>query len=149
VVPGDQPIDEDDENDEGGPGGPGGPSGPSGPGGPSGRGRGNGGLSKQVVPSDRKLRSCDVTAPKEPKVWRINRDVEWERTLSQWYEEAATANRHYGKPAPLTASSLSALPHIPKPHLRVGTEGGEGMGHYLFFFFFFFHVTYKSVPWAS
>ncbi|KAF9519568.1 hypothetical protein BS47DRAFT_1337019 [Hydnum rufescens UP504] len=124
----------DDDPDEGDPGGP---SGPSGPGGPSGRGRGTQGdrggrrsrggrgganRGKKPLPSDRKLRSHNV-APKEIKLRRVNEDVTWERTLSEWRKDAATATRNYGKPAPLTAASLSSLPHIPKPHRVVGPEG--------------------------
>jgi hypothetical protein len=148
-VPGNQSDDEDDEQDsdrgEGGDDqadhgdGGGTRGGRSGRGrgrgrGGRGRDRGNGGLGKQPAPSDRKLRSHNATAPQETKVRRVNEDVTWKRTLSQWEQEAATATRYYGKPAPLTASSLSALPRIPKPHLGVGAEG-EGMGHHLFFFF--------------
>jgi hypothetical protein len=136
-VPRNQPDDEDDDEDnDRGEGGPGGPSGRGSRGGGGGGGRGhgggNGGLSKEPVLPDRKHRSHDVTAPKATKVRRVNEDVAWESTLSEWNKDTTTAIRDYGKPAPLTANSLSALPRIPKPHLGVETEGVEGICHYPF-----------------
>jgi len=128
-VRGDEDDDDDEENDDPDEGDPGGPSRPGGPGRPSGGGRGGrrgrggrGGANRGLGKSDRKLRSHDA-ARKEMKLPRANEDLMWEQTLSEWRKDAAIAIRTYGKPAPLTSTSLSSLPHIPKPRRVVGAEG--------------------------